>query len=138
MLDLTSDRGRRAAERLERELIGWLTTVTADGRPQSSPVWFVWDGEELALRSLAATPRVRNVRANPHVSFHLDSDGLGGEIVTAEGEARIDDAGLGAAETAVYRAKYDPRMREYGWAWDWFDREYPVVIRVRPTRVRLG
>ncbi|MFM2105053.1 MAG: hypothetical protein RL338_85 [Chloroflexota bacterium] len=138
MLDLTDDRGRRAAERLGHELIGWLTTVDADGRPQSSPIWFIWDGAELAIRSLERTPRVRNLRANPHVSFHLDSDGLGGEIVTAEGVARLDPAGLTAEETAAYRSKYDPRMREYGWAWDWFDREYPVVVRLRPTRFRLG
>ena len=31
----------RATERLDHEVIGWLTTVTAKGRPQSSAVWFV-------------------------------------------------------------------------------------------------
>src|SRR5207245_5836355 len=31
----------RAAERLDSELIGWISTVTRNGRPQSSPVWCV-------------------------------------------------------------------------------------------------
>jgi Pyridoxamine 5'-phosphate oxidase len=34
----------RPAERLAIEPIVWLTTAGADGQPQSSPVWFHWDG----------------------------------------------------------------------------------------------
>lgn len=137
MLDLTTVPGLRAAERLRSELVAWLTTVTPDGIPQTSPVWFTWDDEELLVRSVARTPRVRNIGANRHVSFHLDSDGEGGEIVTAEGEARLDEGGASAEETAAFRAKYDVKVREYGWTWAGFEEDYPTVIRIRPTRFRL-
>src|SRR5512143_3670856 len=106
MLDLTTVPGLRAAERLRAEIVAWLTTVSPAGQPQSSPVWFTWDGEGIAVRSLAGAPRVRNIRANPRVAFNLDTDGEGGEVVTFECEARIDEAGLSPAEADAYRAKY--------------------------------
>lgn len=144
MIDPATEAGRRAGERLVTEPIGWLTTVSPSGQPQSSPVWFLStpgagsQGAELVLRSLERTPRVRNIEANPLVSFHLDSDGEGGEIVTAEGEARIDPAGMTETEAGAYRAKYDAKVLAYGWTWEGFGRDYPVVIRIRVTRVRVG
>ena len=33
-------------ERLRSEPIMWMTTVTPDGRPQPSPIWFLWSGAE--------------------------------------------------------------------------------------------
>lgn len=41
MLDLDSPAGAKADRRLRSEQILWLTTVRADGQPQSSPVWFL-------------------------------------------------------------------------------------------------
>ena len=35
------------AQRLTGEGVGWLTTAAANGQPQSSPVWFIWDGASL-------------------------------------------------------------------------------------------
>jgi PPOX class probable F420-dependent enzyme len=66
------------AQRLSNEPIGWLTTAGADGQPQSSPVWFIWEGVSLWLRSQAHAGKVRNIRANPRVAFHLADDGHGG------------------------------------------------------------
>ena len=138
MFDLTTVPGLRAAERLRAEVVGWLTTVNPSGQPQTSPVWFLWDGHELIIRSLEDSLRERNLRENPRVSFHLDSDGEGGEIVAVEGDAVIDDGGLKPPESDAYRSKYDVKVREYGWTWDSFERDYPVVIRIAPKRVRLA
>ena len=44
MLDTTPEAGGRAERRLREEAISWLTSVRADGQPQSLPVWFLWDG----------------------------------------------------------------------------------------------
>ena len=42
MLDTTTEAESRADRRLREERIAWLTTVRADGQPQSVPVWFLW------------------------------------------------------------------------------------------------
>jgi Pyridoxamine 5'-phosphate oxidase len=79
------------ARRLTGEPIGWLTTVNPDGQPQSSPVWFVWDGESLSLRSQPHAGKVRNVGANPGVAFHLAR--LPGEVRPGDPRGAADDAG---------------------------------------------
>jgi PPOX class probable F420-dependent enzyme len=138
VIDTTTPNGRRAMERLGSEHIAWLTTVTRQGQPQSSPIWFLWEDGEIVLCSLATAPRVRNLRANPRVAVNLDSDAGGGDIVTFEGEARIEGLELPPGTAAAYRAKYLARIDEYGWTWESFRRDYPVVVRIRPTRVRMG
>lgn len=71
----------RAAERLDHEVMAWLTTVTANGRPQSSAVWFVVRDDAIYVQSQADAAKLRNIRTNGKVSFHLDGDGTGGDIV---------------------------------------------------------
>jgi PPOX class probable F420-dependent enzyme len=68
----------RAEERLRSELIAWLTTVTLEGQPQSTPVWFHWDGERFLLYSRPGKPKLRYIAENPRVGLHLEGDGQGG------------------------------------------------------------
>lgn len=135
-LDRTTPKGAHAAQRLENERIAWLTTVAGDRTPQTSPIWFLWDGDEALVYSLESA-RVRNIERNPRVSLNLDGNGLGGDIVIIEGDARIDRDAPSAAENRAYLAKYQPVMDDYGWTAEWFAEHYPVPIRVTPTRVRI-
>ena len=137
MIDPTTKAGARALERLEREHHLWLTTVTPDGQPQASPVWFLWLDGELLVYSRADTPRAANVRANPRVAAHFDSDGDGGDVTVLEGEARIarERATLGDVPPA-YVEKYATRLATFGWTMESMLVDYPLEIRVRPTRIR--
>ncbi len=124
------------AQRLAGEGIAWLTTAGADGQPQSSPVWFIWDGASLWLRSQAQAGKVRNIKANPRVAFHLADDGHGGNIITMEGAASLE------AEPAeelleVYFAKYGEAIRTaLQTTPEQLAADYPITIRITPTRVR--
>ena len=129
------DPNSRAGERLASELIAWMTTVAPDGTPQTSPVWFLWDGEEFLVYSLNSA-RTRNIAENPRVSLHLDGNGLGGDIVTLEGTARIVADEPSAAEAPAYVAKYQERMAAYGWSAEKFAADYPVALRITPTKLR--
>jgi PPOX class probable F420-dependent enzyme len=75
VLDLNSRAGARADQRLRSEQILWLTTVRADGQPQASPVWFLWDGTTLLVFSRPDAQKLRNLAANPRVAVHLESTG---------------------------------------------------------------
>jgi hypothetical protein len=46
--NLEDKTGASAEQRLQDEKTIWLTTVAADGQPQSSPVGFLWDGTRLS------------------------------------------------------------------------------------------
>src|SRR5207244_1486430 len=90
VIDPTDTKGAHALERLSRELIGWLTTVTQAGQPQSMPVWFLWVDGEILFYSRAGALRNRNLESNPRVSFHLNDDGRGDDLISIDGEARFD------------------------------------------------
>ena len=122
-------------ERLDGELVAWMTTVTPSGRPQTSPVWFLREGNELLVYSLDSA-RSRNISKNPHVSINLNSDRFGSDVVTMEGTARIDHSTPPASEHHGYIAKYGDRMSSYGWTPVGFSADYSVPIRIKVARIR--
>jgi PPOX class probable F420-dependent enzyme len=126
----------RVAERLRREPVAWLTTVRGDGQAQSTPVWFLWDGDSFLLYSQPGAQKVRNLAANPKVSLHLNDDGDGGDVVTFEGEATVEPGTPRADRVDGYLAKYETAIAALGYEPGPFARTYSTPIRVRPTRVR--
>lgn len=137
MIDTTTKGGPQAAERLEHDLILWLTTVTPAGQPQPSPVWFIPHGDELLVYSRADTPRVANLRVNPKVAASFDGDGEGGSVVVLEGEARIAREQTTLADVPrAYVEKHAAKLAAYGWTMESMLVDYPVEIRIRVTRVR--
>ena len=95
MITLNPDNPKHAEalRRLREETIIWLTTVTASGQPQSTPLWFLWDGEEFLIYGSKDGPKTRNIERNPRVSLHLEGNGRGGGNVIFEGTARVDSDG---------------------------------------------
>ncbi len=138
MLDLSTAAGAAAARRLETELVVWLTTVTPAGQPQSSAVWFLWRDGELLVYSLADTPRVRNIEANPKVALHLVGDAEASDVLSIEGEARIDRSAAGPDSVPELIAKYRHLVERYGWTVEDYARGYPLAIRIRPIRFRFS
>lgn len=137
-LDPSTTAGARALERLADEKIGWLTTVDPDGQPFASAIWFLWDDGEILVYSGKRAPRNANVADNPRVSFHLHTDAGGGDYVSMEGTARFAPEHPVSSEVHAYQAKYLALIKAYSWTPQWFDGAYPVVLRITPTRWRLG
>jgi PPOX class probable F420-dependent enzyme len=137
MLNTDNEKHAAADARLRAATIIWLTTVSAAGQPQSSPVWFLWDGAEFVIYGSKDGKKTANIAANPQVGLHLDGDGEGGGVVVFEGTARIDENGPPADSVAGFEAKYGARIESYGWTLAGMARDYPHVIRVTPTRARI-
>lgn len=106
-LDPGTEAGAHALQRLDMDLAGWLTTINAEGQPQSS------------------------------VAFNLDTTDDGDDYVTMEGETRIDRTVPPSASNPAYQAKYGHMLERYGWTPEWVSENYPVPILIRPTRWRL-
>jgi PPOX class probable F420-dependent enzyme len=136
VFDSGSDADQHALERLATDMVGWLTTVTPDGQPQTFPIWFLWEDGEALIYSDRRARRNVNVAANPRVSLHLNDNGRGGDIVVIEGEARVDDATPPVTEHAAYLAKYGAWIDEYLSSPAEMATVYTVPLRIRPTRGR--
>jgi PPOX class probable F420-dependent enzyme len=125
-----------ARRHLVEDVVGWLTTIAADGRVQSSPVSFLWDGETVLVYSKPETPKIRNIAANPMVSFHLSTDEYGDHILIFEGTAELDAAALPWVANPAMVAKYREPLRHWELDEAETSRDFSAAIRIRPTRVR--
>ena len=134
---MADDEDAYVESRLGKAIVVWLTTVRPDGQPQTSPVWFMWDGERFLVYSRPSSGKIPNIRSNPHVSLNLDGDGDGGEIVTIEGTAEIDGEAPFANEIAAYVEKYRQHIKRLGSEPGPFARAYSTAIRILPTRRRV-
>lgn len=139
ILDTSKPSHKRVAERLQREIPIWLTTVSRTGQPQTSPVWFLWDGDVFHLISQPEATKIINLKENPLVSLHLQADETADEdIVIFEGVTEFDPAGSDAAWILAYMEKYRERIDAYGWTPQGTLAEYSVSLRVTPTRIRTS
>ncbi|HSE94598.1 MAG TPA: PPOX class F420-dependent oxidoreductase [Methylomirabilota bacterium] len=48
-----------------------LATVTADGAPHVTPMWFDWDGTHFRFNSARGRVKVRNMARSPRVAFSI-------------------------------------------------------------------
>jgi PPOX class probable F420-dependent enzyme len=124
------------ADRLGGELIAWLTTVRADGQPQSVPVWFLWDGQSFLIYSQPEKPKLRNIAGNPKVSLHLRGTDTGGDVVVFEGIAERPSRAAPPDRVDPYLDKYRHLIDEYGWSPASFAEDYSEPIRITPTALR--
>ena len=124
------------AQELDNELVGWFTTVSPSGRPQTSAVWFLRVGDDLLIYSQAKTKKLDNVAGNPRVAFNLRGDPEGDRIVTIEATASIDRSPTPAHEVPAYLAKYEGEIRRLGWTPPEFAADYSVQIRLVIDRIR--
>jgi PPOX class probable F420-dependent enzyme len=126
--------GERVARRLREEVVIWLTVTGADGTPQPSPVWFLWEGETFLIYTRANAKRLGHIERNPRVALNFDSDG--GDIIVFTGEARRVPDVPSADQNPAYAAKYQQSIAEEFQTAENFAQRYPVPLRITPTRVR--
>jgi PPOX class probable F420-dependent enzyme len=135
MLDLSSDLGQHALARLANEHIIWLTTIGADGAPQPNPVWFLWDENSFLIYTQPGSRKAANLRRNPRVSLHFNSDPIGDDIVVFTGEAQLD-APVSPASKAAYLEKYREGIERIDMTPETMLHSYSLAIRIAPKRLR--
>jgi PPOX class probable F420-dependent enzyme len=136
MLDVNTPNGHRADSRLREEAVIWLTTVNGAGQPQSSPVWFLWDGSSILIYS-RPNQKVQNIARHPRVSLHLNDNGRGGDIVSIEGSGEVDASAPPAHKLPAYLEKYAEGIQRIGMDPEGFAAAYSQAIRVTPRRIRV-
>jgi PPOX class probable F420-dependent enzyme len=138
MFDTGSEDDAYALARLDTERVGWLTTVTADGQPQTMPIWYIRDGSGLLFYSDNRAKRLANIAANPRVSFHLRTDELAWDLLVIEGTARIDTDAPTMPNHAAYCARYGDQIAASFESPEKMSERYSVAVRITPVRARVS
>ena len=56
---------------LQSKQFAHLATIRPDGSPQSSPMWFVWDGAYLKFTHATNRQKYRNIRRDPRIAVSI-------------------------------------------------------------------
>jgi PPOX class probable F420-dependent enzyme len=114
------------AHLLEQPLFAHLATVRPDGAPQSSVMWFAWDGELLRFTHTTTRQKYRNLAREPRVSVSIADPANPYDFLEVRGEVASIEPDAGAD---FYRGL----QARYGMDYPVTDADERVVVAVRPT-----
>jgi PPOX class probable F420-dependent enzyme len=109
-----------------------LATLMKDGRPQLTPIWYVYEGDKLIINTSKDRVKYRNIERDPRVSLLIDD---GYPHVSVFGKARIAterDANKDIESLAIrYTGEKEGRKaaRERYW------KQERVSIEIVPDRI---
>ena len=109
----------------DRPLFAHLATIRPDGSPQSSVMWFAWDGTRARFSHTRTRQKYRNLVHEPRCSFHLQDPDNPYRTLEVRGsvESIVPDADA---------AFYQSLQKRYGFVVPVFDADVRVVITVTP------
>ena len=116
------------ADLLERPLFAHLATVRPDGAPQSSVMWFEWDGSRLRITHTKRRQKFANLENDPRLALSIadPDDGYRSLEVRGVVESVVDDD-----DGASF---YKAFQHRYGMDYEVHDAPVRVVMTIRPTK----
>jgi PPOX class probable F420-dependent enzyme len=123
---------------LTRPVHGVLTTMGADGQPQSSIVWVDLDDECAVVNTTLERQKGRNMLADPKVSLLVVDPENTSRYVQIRGDAELVTEGALAHIDRITR-KYTRHPAYYGYVYpvEQRARETRVICRIHPRRITL-
>ncbi len=130
----------RVVARLEREEVAWFGTIGRDGFPHSVPIWFLWRDGRALIMSEPRSVKVKNLRENDRVIFHLEAGDDGEQWAILRGRATISPEPSSAWLDRIatdYTAKYDGWMQRLGITTESMAERYTALIEFTPLKAIL-
>lgn len=123
---MTADLPESHADLLERPLFAHLATIRPDGSPQSSVMWFAWDGQRVRFSHTSTRQKYHNLLADGRVAFHVQDPENAYRTLEVRGQVESMDPDTDAT---FYRSL----QQRYGSDVPVLDADVRVVIVVEPT-----
>ena len=123
---------------LTRPICGVLTTMDADGRPQSSLVWVDCDGECALINTTLERRKGRNLMANPKCSLLVVDPDDTTRFVQIRGEAElVRDGALEHLDALTRRYTRHPTYYGHIYPAEQQGGETRVVVRIHARRITI-
>jgi PPOX class probable F420-dependent enzyme len=71
--------------------VAHVATLGPRGEPQSTPVWFIWDGQQLKLSLTTTRQKYRNLRRDPRIAVSLVDPRTLNRSLEIRGVARLEE-----------------------------------------------
>ncbi len=135
-IDFSTDHGKRALGQLESEEIIWLTTVAKSGTPQPNPVWFQFVDGNIYVYTQETAVRLKNFVENDRVSLNFNTSPDGEQVTVITGRISIDESFPKVVDNPAYLEKYADGLKAIGSTPEQMSTEYPVVMKIKPEKMR--
>ncbi|MGC5024396.1 pyridoxamine 5'-phosphate oxidase family protein [Tsukamurella sp. DT100] len=129
----------RFRDRLNIDLVAWLTLVTERGTPQPAPVWFLWNDadQRVITYSQATAKRLDRIALGGRASLHLNDDGNGHDYLVMTGIIERLGSGFPPADAhAAFAAKYQTSMNTVFGSAARYATTFSVPLAFTPHTVR--
>jgi PPOX class probable F420-dependent enzyme len=118
---------------LKKPLLARMSTIDPAGYPHTVPVWFLLDGDELAIIAVRDTRKIDHIQANPKGAVSIGGDNGDGGGYLLKGTFRIEEDPDDEWTRKLCYQYETPEKAEQD-VRDWADLDI-IVIRFRPERV---
>ena len=78
-------------ELLTSTALAHVATLGPDGQPQSTPVWFDWDGSRLRIGLASDRQKLRNLRRDPRLAVSIANPAIPGHYIELRGTATFEE-----------------------------------------------
>lgn len=118
---------------LEKKGFAHIATIGPDQEPQSSPVWYGWDGSELSFSQTTGRQKYSNMKKDPRVSLSITDPDNPYRYVEIRGVVdRIDDD----PDNAFIDSMAKKYLGEDAYPWH-KPGDIRVIVRVRPEHTTI-
>jgi PPOX class probable F420-dependent enzyme len=113
---------------LEKPTFAHLATIRPDGSPQSSVMWFAWDGERIRMTHTKTRQKFRNLADDPRLALSIADPDDPYRFLEVRGtlESIEDDD-----DQASF---YQSLQQQYGQSYRIADADIRVVLTIRPEK----
>jgi PPOX class probable F420-dependent enzyme len=130
-LSLMANAKDKYLDLLEGKQLIVMATVSEDGSPQTSPVWFHYKDDVIWINSAKGRLKDRNLRARPVFSGTIVDPGNSYRYVEVRGEV-FEITEEGADDHIDFLAKRYMGVDRYPYH---SDKETRVIYKIRPTHI---
>jgi PPOX class probable F420-dependent enzyme len=116
------------ADLLDKPTFAHLATVRPDGSPQTSVMWFAWDGERIRMTHTKTRQKFRNLADEPRVALSIADPDNPYRFLEVRGvvESIEDDD-----DQASF---YQSLQKRYGMSYPIADAAVRVILTIRPEK----
>jgi PPOX class probable F420-dependent enzyme len=116
------------ADLLDNPTFAHLATVRPDGSPQSSVMWFAWDGDRIRMTHTKTRQKFRNLADEPRVALSIVDPDDAYRFLEVRGtvESIEDDD----AQASFYQSL----QKRYGQSYRIPDADVRIILTIRPDK----
>lgn len=122
----------------ERDLVGALATIRADGSPHVVPIWYRWDGAKIIIWSGPTIGWVKRLHDDPRVAFTVYENAVPSRAAYIRGVARLHEAPMAELrdELRTITARYVPAERLEAQLAEYEHDGNATIITIVPEHIR--